>query len=93
MSTLLKKHNTAESVSYCDGDNIVKDGSENYYMIAQVDSGMAVLFELRNKMKWNRKCKPRPVNWTTLNTAVLQEIFNLKFPVTKVRSKITIEIL
>ena len=92
MTNIVINNTSPQKVSYYDGQNIIKDGGGNYYLIAQVGPHQAILFRITDKMEWNRKSEPVQVNWNELDTDIIGKIFNLNFPIVRVRSKITIEL-
>lgn len=96
MTTIIKSEQKATdpaSLSYYDGKNIIKV-EDQFYLIAQCDYGKMVLFELMDRMEWNRNSEPINVKWSDLNTETICDYYP-EFQgkkVERVNCKITFEI-
>ncbi len=85
---------TERQLSYLNGENVFKVNDE-YFLIAQCDAGMMILFYLETGMEWNRRTEPVKVSWNSLTTETIKNYFP-KFKdcvVERVNAKITFEIL
>lgn len=94
MTTIIVENqtNTPRKISYRNGENVIKDGDGNYYLISQVGYGVACLFQLESGMEWNRHTGTVDIHWIELNTDNAAEHFGLKKPITRVNAKIDITI-
>lgn len=91
---LNKQSQSIQKLSYYDGENVIKV-DEQYYLIAQCDSGKIILFTIEDGMQWNRKLDPVTIDkWANLTTDTIKDYFPefIGKVVTRVNAKITIEI-